>query len=201
MLKNTALKLENISNSQSLQIPHWKSLRSPAKHDCRDLVKIFAQEFSAYRTRLVPGGEEPFYQVARDSHDWHRLIFREDFFASALHECAHWCIAGEARRQQDDFGYWYQAGGRNEEEQNAFYRAEVKSQALEALFSLACGFVFSPSLDNLGHARGNVEAFEEAVYAQMWHYCENPPPRAGLFVHALQNYYSPYSTVSLESSC
>ncbi len=38
---------------------------------------------------------------------------RTDFFASALHEISHWCVAGKARREQVDFGYWYCPDGRD----------------------------------------------------------------------------------------
>lgn len=175
--------------------PAWHLLASSRAHDCNDLVELFAQEFAEYRTLLVAGGEEPFYRAARSASDMHQLIFREDFFASALHECAHWCIAGTQRRLLDDFGYWYQAGGRSHEEQNAFYQAEVKSQALEALFSLACGYAFSPSLDNLGHARGDVEGFEQAVYEQMWRYASETPKRAARWLNALRGFYQPRSSL------
>ncbi len=53
------------------------------------------------------------------------------FYASALHEIAHWCIAGENRCQQVDYGYWYEPNGRSEERQFEFEKVEVKPQALE----------------------------------------------------------------------
>src|SRR3546814_2809228 len=48
---------------------------------------------------------------------------------------AHWCLAGAARRRQDDYGYWYAADGRDLEQQHLFEQVEVKPQALELLFS------------------------------------------------------------------
>jgi elongation factor P hydroxylase len=86
----------------------------------------------------------------------HLLWYREDYFASALHEVAHWCIAGEQRRQQLDFGYWYAPDGRSPEQQGAFEAVEYKPQALEWFFSLACGYRFRLSADNLGMPGGEM---------------------------------------------
>ncbi|MDI8993212.1 elongation factor P hydroxylase, partial [Salmonella enterica subsp. enterica serovar Anatum] len=30
---------------------------------------------------------------------YHRIVFAHGFYASALHEISHWCIAGKARRE------------------------------------------------------------------------------------------------------
>ena len=87
-------------------------------HHCDQLVDIFNQAFSdGYNTRLVKGGKEPEYLPADDDCHYHRIIFTRDYFASALHEIAHWCIAGEQRRQQHDYGYWYAPDGRNIQQQ------------------------------------------------------------------------------------
>ncbi len=67
----------------------------------------------------------------------------------SLLELSHWCIAGKARRQLADFGYWYAPDGRSEAQQQAFERVEIKPQALECLFTLACRRVFRVSQDNL----------------------------------------------------
>jgi elongation factor P hydroxylase len=69
---------------------------------------------------------------------------------------AHWCIAGDARRQQVDFGYWYAPQGRGPEQQRAFEAVEVKPQALEWYLSLACGYRFRVSVDNLDAATGQL---------------------------------------------
>ena len=120
---------------------------------CMRLERVFEKCFAgAFHTRLIGGAEEPLYQPAKIPSDYHALYYRSDYFASALHEVAHWCIAGAERRQQLDFGYWYAPDGRSVEEQHAFEFSECKPQALEWFFSQACGYRFRVSADNLGRA-------------------------------------------------
>ena len=101
----------------------------------------------SYSTRLVGGFGEPEYLPATADNPA-EIRFREDFLSSALHEVAHWCIAGAERRLLHDFGYWYWPEGRNAEQQLAFEQAEVRPQALEWIFSNACGQAFHLSRDN-----------------------------------------------------
>ncbi len=69
----------------------------------RDLISLFNQSFAAtYNTRLERGDDEPIYLPADAEVDHHRIIFAHGFFASALHEVAHWLLAGEVRRTQVD---------------------------------------------------------------------------------------------------
>lgn len=130
-----------------------------------DLERIFRDCFFAdYGTVLEGGGAEPLYLPSpQPDRSPHRIVYREDYFASALHEVAHWCIAGSARRQREDYGYWYRPDGRDVWEQAEFERAEARPQALEWIFSEACGFEFQLSADNLGAALGPSERFEQAV--------------------------------------
>jgi hypothetical protein len=90
--------------------------------DSGSLERVFDDCFSVdYRTILIGGGSEPVYLPSGDlTLKPHRIIYREDFFASALHEVAHWCLAGTRRRLLEDYGYWYRPDGRNREEQEAF---------------------------------------------------------------------------------
>ena len=71
-------------------------------------------------TLLVGGGDEPLYIPATVANTPHQLVFRQNFVSSALHEIAHWCIAGKQRRLQRDFGYWYQPDGRSIDQQAQF---------------------------------------------------------------------------------
>ncbi len=66
----------------------------------------------------------------------------------------HWCVAGKARREQVDFGYWYCPDGRDAMTQSQFEDVEVEPQAFEWLFCVAAGFPFNVSCDNL---EGDVE--------------------------------------------
>lgn len=153
------------------------------------LERVFADCFaSGWRTVLSGGADEPYYQPAADEHETHLLHYRSDFFASALHEVAHWCIAGEQRLQRADFGYWYAPEGRNTSQQRDFEAVEVKPQALEWLFSLACGYRFCVSVDNPGAAGGEYDSapFRRQVLAQARSWQRGGmPPRAQVFFAAL----------------
>lgn len=154
------------------------------------LERIFAALFeNDERTRLLGGASEPFYSPAAAGERWHCIHYREDFPASALHEVAHWCIAGPARRQLPDYGYWYAPDGRDAAAQRVFESVEVRPQGLEWLFAQACALPFHLSFDNPGaevpaQAR---ERFAMAVAeaARQWQ-ARGPGGRAGRFVHALR---------------
>jgi elongation factor P hydroxylase len=148
--------------------------------------RCFAQR---WRTRLVGGASEPLYRPAAAAADFHLLFYRHDYFASALHEVAHWCIAGARRREQVDFGYWYAPEGRSAGQQQAFEAVEYKPQALEWWFSRACGFRFRVSADNLDALDGAIPdtgLFARRVLAQALHWQRSGlPDRAGIFFAAL----------------
>ena len=133
------------------------------------------------------------YRPAISADKPHCLFYRADYFASALHEIAHWCIAGVERRQQEDWGYWYCPDGRSPEQQRDFESVEVKPQALEWLFSLAAGAPFRISSDNLLGSCARAEegdAFSNAVAAQVQSYRQGAlPSRAQHFVLALSKHY------------
>lgn len=160
-------------------------------HKSDDLVHIFNHCFSGkFKTRLVGGGDEPIYLPADSLCDHHRIIFTRDYFASALHEVAHWCIAGEQRRQRVDYGYWYAPDGRTASQQSAFEQVEVRPQALEWLFSRAAGYRFRISADNVEQGLSASDAFTRAVTSQVRHYCETGlAPRPQQFLQALIHYY------------
>ncbi len=150
--------------------------------------------YRRYNTRLCGGGAEPMYLPAHHDTTHHRLVYRDDYVASALHETAHWCIAGRERRGQVDFGYWYAPDGRDRQQQRAFEAVEVKPQALEWIFSEALGLRFRLSTDNLhgccGGGGNGAEGseFADRVYAQVLRYCQSGlPARAARFAHRLAN--------------
>ena len=144
---------------------------------------------TCHNTRLFGGAAEPFYQPAPTGAGCHALYYRADFFASALHEVAHWCIAGVLRRQQPDFGYWYTPEDRCVEQQRAFEAVESKPQALEWFFSKACGYRFQVSADNLALAslgKLDTRSFQRRVLEQAWAWqAQGLPPRADTFYRAL----------------
>jgi len=161
------------------------------RHCCDDLILLFQRCFEAeYHTQLVRGGEEPLYQPKNASHALHTIYFAHGFFSSALHECSHWFIAGDARRQLVDFGYWYEPDGRTAEQQVLFQKVEVKPQAIEWILSMAADYRFQFSLDNLNGAPFQADAFKEAVYQQVLTYCEyGLPARVERFRQALSCFY------------
>ncbi|MWJ29368.1 elongation factor P hydroxylase [Halomonas sediminis] len=157
-----------------------------------DLVALFDGLFAeCFNTRLMRGGEEPLYRPADDDHAYHQVIFARGFYASALHEISHWCIAGKHRRTLEDYGYWYLPDGRTAEQQIAFENAEIAPQALEYLLTQACGRRFHVSVDNLGgDTQVDRDAFQKRVMARVERYeREGLPLRARAFRDALNAYY------------
>lgn len=169
-------------------------LLAPKHCTAKTLERLFAEVFFwEYKTVLVGGAEEPLYQPAgipsESAVNIHQLFYREDFASSALHEISHWCLAGEKRRQQVDFGYWYIPDGRDQEQQRLFEKMEVKPQALEWMFSIAAGLSFTISVDNLSGEEGASREFLEAVSHQARQWCGGGlPERATRFIKALSEY-------------
>lgn len=144
---------------------------------CNRLIELFNALFlKSHNTELVRGDGEPIYLPASDDYPHHRVIFAHGFFASALHEIAHWCVAGEARRQREDFGYWYKPDGRTAHEQALFEQVEVQPQALEWIMAQASGLKFNFSADNLSGGIGASEAFRLNVQQRALRYLEEGLP-------------------------
>ena len=145
------------------------------------------------------GGEEPLFRPSADpERDLQRVIYREDYFASALHEVAHWCLAGARRRELEDYGYWYSPDGRSAEEQTRFELAEVEPQALEWIFSEACDFEFNLSVDNLVAGLGSSGRFEMSVEARRDRFlAEGLPARAAAYRRALAELTASRSSLSV----
>lgn len=162
------------------------------QHDPRDLIRLFDQAFAeTQNTRLILGEDEPVYLPADEDTPYHRVVFAHGYFASALHEIAHWCIAGERRRQQIDYGYWYCPDGRDADQQAEFERVEIKPQAIEWAFSVACNKPFRVSTDNLNGAQPDTETFTRNVQQQLHVYQEQGfPPRAQIFIDVLRSFYA-----------
>ena len=157
------------------------------------LIRLFNQHFIPTRqTELVCCEPEPIYRPADDQHPNHRIIFAHGFFASALHEIAHWCVAGKQRRLLEDFGYWYVPDGRTAEQQIEFEKVEIKPQALEWIFSMSAGFQFHFSADNLSGEAGVSQTFQQAVLTQVKDYLENGLPEdAADWSQILLDHYRP----------
>lgn len=164
----------------------------PMNHNPDDLIMLFNDLFrEKHRTILVKGSDEPEYLPASEPDGLARVVFAHGFFASALHEIAHWCLAGAHRRTLHDYGYWYCPDGRTLEQQQAFESVEIKPQAIEWLFSLAAGSRFHISVDNLaGNGAANDQTFRANVLKQAKHYLEHGlPERAQAFFETLKDFY------------
>lgn len=161
-------------------------------HQYQDLIALFDRCFSDdYHTRLIKGHDEPIYLPADDQTPWNQIVFAHGYYASALHEIAHWCIAGSDRRRQVDYGYWYCPDGRDAATQGRFENVEIKPQALEWLFCVAAAFPFNVSCDNLG---GRYEpdriAFQRRVYTQVIQFLgDGISERPAHFIQALHAFY------------
>jgi elongation factor P hydroxylase len=170
----------------------FEQASSPGQYDARDLEALFYDCFFAdHGTVLVGGYSEPLYLPASDDRTVSQLQYRENYFSSALHEVAHWCIAGQDRLTLIDFGYWYEPDGRDSMQQAKFEKVEIKPQALEWVFSMAAGAPFQISNDNLqaGLVGDNCD-FADAVYRQVQSLIsEGLPVRGALFTEALMARY------------
>lgn len=174
-----------------------------SNHCVSDLERLFKQVFSSrYATVLKSGFDEPLYLPCSDEREYAEIQSTRDYFSSALHEVAHWCIAGQARRQKLDYGYWYEPDGRDLGTQRLFEKVEIKPQAMEWLFTRACGKRFRLSVDNVGQP--DVKASDEfvsAVTSQARAYAEEGlPERAAHFFDALVDFYQPEKPTLLAES-
>nr|WP_284208005.1 elongation factor P hydroxylase [Thalassotalea eurytherma] len=170
-------------------------------HKYQDLIEIFDDTFyGSFNTRLIKGGDEPIYLPANDQCSYHQIVFAHGFYASALHEISHWCIAGSKRRELIDFGYWYEPDGRTAEQQEKFELVELKPQAIEWAFCVASNKKFTVSVDNLnGDSEPDITAFKKRVFSQVEDYLTNGfPQRAQDFIDALARFYDVSLPLSLE---
>jgi L-2-hydroxyglutarate oxidase LhgO/elongation factor P hydroxylase len=147
-----------------------------------EIAGLFNGRFGRrHRVRLLGGAREPEYQPASDRQPA-VIRYTRDYARSALHELAHWCIAGAERRRLRDYGYWYQPPPRNERQLAAFARVECRVQALELLLSEAAGISFCVSVDDVSAQASFEPHFARQVEAagpRRWRTCWRSPPGAG----------------------
>ena len=160
-------------------------------HAVNTLIGLFNGTFlKTFNTELVRGDDEPIYLPATQPDTTHKIVFAHGYFASALHEIAHWCLAGAERRKLEDYGYWYCPDGRDAEQQALFEQVEVKPQAIEWALTFGCARAFQVSTDNLNGVEPDRARFTRAVKKQLLHYLEvGFPPRAQQFMEVLQLHF------------
>ena len=154
--------------------------------DVLHLKQIFHHCFWVSEQTILEGGAlEPSYRPGNPS----RIIFRSNYERSALHEIAHWCLAGGYRRRLEDYGYWYSSDDRDYAEQSAFFTVEARPQAIECIFCDAANIAFSPSVDNLSLAIGadSMDGFSARIRSWKSHYEKvGLPSRAAQFLAGLR---------------
>ena len=165
-------------------------LKNKVQLSLEEIILIFNNSFSSkYNIRLEGGANEPIYLPSSSDCKTNRLIFRKNYISSALHEVAHWCLAGDERLKMIDYGYWYNSDGRSSIAQKKFEEVEVKPQALEWIFSVASNNIFHVSFDNLDSDRESSWYFSKSISDQAHTWCiKSLPNRALLFVNALVCY-------------
>ncbi|MCL9781865.1 elongation factor P hydroxylase [Vibrio sp. S4M6] len=162
-------------------------------HQYQDLIALFNDTFfGQYNTKLELGGEEPVYLPADEATPYHRIVFARGFYASALHEISHWCVAGPQRRLLEDFGYWYEPDGRDEAKQRQFEQVEIRPQAYEWILSQSAGFQFNVSCDNLhGEFEPDRVSFMHKVHQEVLKILKaGLPTRVQMLSDALRQFYS-----------
>lgn len=150
---------------------------------------------ASHHTLMCGGAEEPLYEPAVGSHPA-RIVFTRDYPASALHEAAHWCLAGPHRRTRRDYGYWYLPGPRDAQQREAFFAAEADVQALEAVFAHTCDVRFVISADDFAASSCELERFESVVAQRLAVRRAAMPLRAGRFRDALAAAFATQSFVT-----
>ncbi|MGR5235456.1 elongation factor P hydroxylase [Vibrio alfacsensis] len=161
-------------------------------HEYQDLIAVFNDTFfESFNTKLALGGDEPIYLPADETNPHHQIIFARGFYASALHEIAHWCVAGPERRLLEDFGYWYEPDGRTAEVQAEFEKVEIRPQAYEWILAKSADFPFNVSCDNLhGDFEPDRLAFMHKVHSEVMGILETGLPlRVKMLSEALRAFY------------
>ncbi|WP_199915593.1 elongation factor P hydroxylase [Saccharobesus litoralis] len=170
-------------------------------HRYQDLIKLFDSTFyQTYNTRLIKGDEEPIYIPANQTCDYNQIVFAHGYFASGLHEIAHWCVAGKQRRQLEDYGYWYLPDGRDNQQQADFEKVEIRPQAYEWILSEAAQFNYRVSCDNLnGSAEPDRHAFRQKIRNEVAIILEQGlPPRVAALVDSLAKFYNTQLPLKIE---
>ncbi|PKH02865.1 elongation factor P hydroxylase [Psychromonas sp. MB-3u-54] len=163
----------------------------PVSFNYQDLITLFNNTFGdRFNTVLIAGEDEPVYLPADVQNRQHRIEFAHGFYASALHEIAHWLVAGEQRRLLVDYGYWYEPDGRDAKLQAEFEKVEITPQAIEWVLAASCGFKFDVSVDNLGGISIDRLSFKHKVHNRVMGYLKDGlSERAMLLINAFQDFY------------
>ena len=115
-----------------------------------DIAAIFNATLGAsHKTVLLGGGDEPVYFPSVEGRE-SVILYTRDYVRSVLHELAHWSLAGEKGRSLLDYGCKYNPPPRTLREQQGFFLAELKVQALEKRYCDILDIDFCVSSDAFG---------------------------------------------------
>ncbi|MCZ6640872.1 MAG: elongation factor P hydroxylase [Gammaproteobacteria bacterium] len=134
--------------------------------DDKEIASTFNCLFAETHSTVIRGGvSEPLYMPPQ--HNARGVIrYTRNYASSALHEIAHWCIAGSKRRRLIDYGYWYLSPPRSRSGQQSFFAVEARVQALEWLFAEAAGVSFHLSADDVHDCDDRGEVGDIAAFAR-----------------------------------
>ena len=128
---------------------------------------VFDVTFERDRVRMRGGFDEPVYLPAGHADlidpGVAEVRYTHDYVASALHEAAHFCVAGARRRGFVDYGYEYIPPPRAAAAKARFFALEAKAQALESIFAAVVGIPFRPSLDDLTATSTDLRTFRGSI--------------------------------------
>ncbi len=162
--------------------------------ETKQLISLFNNTFEEqYNVILLSDSDEPDYRPCNSDCATNVINFANGYINSALHEIAHWVIAGESRRKLADYGYWYEEDGRDSQQQMLFQQLEIFPQAVEKAFCEAMSRQFNASIDNLlspsnSVQRAQFEADIESKKKQLE--IEGFPKRAEQFLGVLTKQFN-----------
>ena len=125
-----------------------------------EVAAVFNCTFSDHSVVMHGGYREPMYIPGMDVAE---IRYTLDHTASALHEAAHWCIAGRRRRRNTDYGYFCEPPPRSGMHRVRFEDVEIEAQSVEVLLAEAAGSQFQPSADDVDVPLFLLEAFSSRI--------------------------------------
>ena len=125
-----------------------------------EVAAVFNCTFSDHSVVMRGGYREPMYIPGMDVAE---IRYTLDHTASALHEAAHWCIAGRRRRRNTDYGYFYEPPPRSGMHRVRFEDVDIEAQSVEVLLAEAAGSQFQPSADDVDVPLFLLEAFSSRI--------------------------------------
>lgn len=163
-----------------------------------EIITLFNDLYGAREnTWLTRAEDDPCYLPGRGGQPRNLICFAHGFYTSALHEIAHWLLAGPDRRRLVDYGYWYQPGERSDAVRSRFFAVEKNNQSLEWFLTVAAGIRFFVSVDEPAMPAGRLQEFRRAVAERArQRVMEGLPAAAAPLLQALTGRYGTTAALS-----